>query len=272
MSTKESFFGNDGRLSVHIPAANVRWIDFLTYSRLLNSKQGGWDFKEHWETRGLGPLSEACGYLETWTQNSVNAQYPKPRRGEFNFRRDMSARRVATANKAIDKVATCCEHALNGRLFQKYGIEDPPDNSPFGETRLLGYEIPLCAEANEQFKVDLIGLDTCVTLIELKQAGNKSDSPLLALVELICYALQLKRCEQYLRCEMPTLTEGHFQNVRLIIAAPEGYWHHWLTEENQKKSVRGRMEKIMAAVNTATKGTKLVLGEFVTILPQHVAQ
>src|SRR5207253_26236 len=98
----------------------------------------------------------------------------------------------------------------------------------------IGYEIPLAAESDGQLKVDIlaIGQDkSSLEIIELKKAKNKSDSPLMALTEAICYGIQAVRCQDYLVSD-PHLIEksvfkAHFKSIRLILAAPNAYWISW---------------------------------------------
>ena len=289
----DTFFKDSGDLEVEMPAKRVRWIDFLTYSRLLNSKsdEKGWNSKTHWIKRGLEPLSKLEA-VRTWTKNSVKNKktYPRPREGNFNLTRKFSDNREKAAVEcdrlSIDK---CNENSLNSRLFQRFSGPSAPADSPFPEATLLAYEVPLCDDSDGQLKVDLLGLlrrknSYNISVIELKQATSPSNSPLLALVECICYGLQIIRCQKQMIVEYNRIIKAkkmedcnlinkfHFNSISLVIAAPENYWRYWeCLEDSPKKKVREDMKSLIAAVNAGLKETtQLVLEDFVTIEQKHL--
>ena len=298
MSELQPFF-HDGNLRVRIPCGKVRWIDFLTYSRLLNSREGGWDFKstrkggglQRWKADGLERLVEAdfIEFVEQWTGNSLKnpKAYPRPRPNDFRLGRDFTNdRKRAAASCDPNKIGTCSENSLNARLFQNHGV------FPSGETMtcgtnpfsgpLLGYEVPLCDDSDGQLKIDLLACDQItrqLEIIELKQASNANNSPLMALIEGICYGLQLWRCRvefskesrdtaKRLEDSRFELKLDDFKTLQLTIAAPRDYWKSWGCTDNEAKTVMGQMEQILAAVNRQTKklrGPELKLSTFCII-------
>jgi hypothetical protein len=246
----ESMISGDGGLRV--PATSVTWLQFLQLSRVTNSEQGGWDYKSYWEKRCLGKLRNA-EFLKTWTKNSLeeNAR-PKPRDNDFRFDRDFSVSRnglLAENNDSWDKHS---ENTLNTKIFynrNKKGIIPPAG-------KIVGFEIPLAAESDGQLKVDLFGLgclesdekEKFISITELKKADNTNNSPLLALTEAVCYGLQLIRCKDSLLKD-PTLVKekimsDHFKNIRLVLAAPTGYWKYWISSNLEK-----RLNEIIAQAN-----------------------
>jgi len=232
--------GDDGELFV--PAKAVTWFQFLQLSRLTNSEEAGWNSKSYWVERGLGRLSKPI--LQRWTKNSLASNVrPKPRTTSFCFGRKMSDQREATREGS--------ENFLNAKLFM--------DETPLpGAGKFLGYEIPLAAESNGQLKIDLLGHGNdagaaFISIVELKKAGNQKDSPLLALTEAICYAIQVIRCKEALLKDAALrekgITAAHFQNIRLILAAPKEYWEYW-GGKNSENQLREIVDSVSSAVST----------------------
>lgn len=292
MSESQPFFQNDGNLHVIIPSKEARWIDFLIYSRLLNSPKGGWDFKSTWKVDGLERLADA-EFIERWTDNSLRAQktYPRPRTSEFKFARDFTVERRNAADSCATKpIGGCSENSLNARLFQNHGVFSSRGAMTCGTNPftgpLLGYEVPLCDDSDGQFKIDLLACDQIarrLEIIELKQASNTNNSPLMALVEGICYGLQLWRCSKELSRESRDtakrlndprfeLAPEHFNVMQIIIAAPSQYWDYWDCPNGGDEVVKDRMDEILKAVSLETqrRGFTLTLGKFCHIKSEHV--
>lgn len=118
------------------------------------------------------------------------------------------------------------EDALNWWLFQN------PKTLPNIE-KFLSYEVPLASDRDDQLKLDLLGVgkDGELILAELKKGENESDSPLMALTELICYIIQLKRClkkAKYRTALADSMDmEGELSAVSLYLVAPARYWEYW---------------------------------------------
>jgi len=155
------------------------------------------------------------------TQLAKNKNPSKAR--EKNFCPERKSDRAKLLNEAKAKLTeginSLSENHLSILLYDK-------QISQWGN--LIGYEIPLAAESEGQLKIDLLGkgitTERYVSIVELKQADNKNDSPLMALTEAICYGLQLGRCRKKLLAELKV---EDFKIIRLILAAPSEYWSHW---------------------------------------------
>ncbi len=98
----------------------------------------------------------------------------------------------------------------------------------------LTYELPLCAESDGLLRADLVHFvpvpeNGLVEIIELKKGLGKNqnesrDSPLMALVEAICYGLQLLRCWDDLQKELKMdldVEPFEIKHLHLILAAPD---------------------------------------------------
>ena len=211
--------GGDG--SLRVPAKSVTWFQFLQLSRLTNSEQGGWDSLSHWETRGLEKLLNAEP-LQAWTRNSLHSKTrPVPRKKNFRFNERQSGRgssfMTAAAKNLTVGIDKLNENQLNSLLFHQNKLQ------VWG--RLIGYEIYLADEAENQLKIDLLGKgEGFISIVELKQGKNRGHSPLMMLTEVICYAIQLIRCKAGLQAEYEF---GDFQTIRLNLAAPDTYWNYW---------------------------------------------
>ena len=289
---KQTFFESDGSLQVTIPHDDVTWIDFLTNSRRLNSLEGGWDFQTTWKDRGLDQLLNAK-FLGQWTDTSLHDSktHPRPRPADFKLGRVFTDEREAAAD-ACDpmQIAHCSENSLNARLFQNFGISPSGHRTnckpnPFSGP-LLGYEVPLCDDSDGQLKIDLLARGSVpvqLEIIELKQANNTNNSPLMALVEGICYGLQLWRCQKAFRVESAALARSsnaeefklqpaHFDILNLTIAAPKLYWSRWNCIGEEAIKINGKMKEILTKVNEAKKlrGAKLNLRDFCIVESGHL--
>jgi hypothetical protein len=172
------------------------------------------------------------------------------------------------------------ENSLSARLFQKFSA--PSSVSPFSGS-LLAYEVPLCDAREGQLKIDLLACGQSaprLEIIELKQA-NGHDSPLMALVECICYGLQLWRCREEFRKECGKIEDRSvelqvedFKNMQLTIAAPQQYWDYWECTGNEAEQIRGQMQQILDAVSEAknSNGPKFNLNDFFLITPGHISK
>lgn len=191
----DSMISKDGDISIKLKSKEVTWFNFLEYSRVANSVFGGWNNKSYWIKKGLKILSES-NFIQEWTSNSFN-NYPEPRRNNFMFNREPSDRREDIVNKDVDKIDILSENDINTFLFFN-------KNDSFSDYKLIGYEIPLVNEKDGQLKIDLLSLDikdNKIGIIELKQSNSPTNSPLLALVELFCYGIQLLNCKTYISKE-----------------------------------------------------------------------
>lgn len=102
--------------------------------------------------------------------------------------------------------------------------------------------------------------------MELKQARNTGDGPLMAFVEVLCYGLQAIRCKNELLSELQKIpavrseiTAKSFDKTRLIIAAPDVYWKNWRKADEVKRDfdvlikVKEDLEVLKDAINYSDK-------------------
>jgi hypothetical protein len=97
--------------------------------------------------------------------------------------------------------------------------------------RCVTYELPLCATAEGQLKADLVVFNASglVEIVELKRSAEDGtrDNPLMALVEGICYTLQMLRCWRDLAAELTECIKVARppHTINIVLAAPD-YWDH----------------------------------------------
>ena len=238
---------SDGSIAVKIPSDEVTWFSFLQASRALNSEQGGWNSKEHWVKEGLHRLANEDrpeAFLSKWTEASLNSKsYPLPRKSDFKF----ADRRDALAKGKRGKSGTPKEGSENelnwnlSRWIQKVFAKALPETH-----RIATYELPLAAESDGQLKVDVVIFDPSgfVEIIELKKSGKEGqpDSPLMALVETLCYTLQLLRCwtslSDCLEAEAPGKwpSKLNIENISIVLAAPD-YWNNCKPGRNGEREI-----------------------------------
>jgi hypothetical protein len=134
----------------------------------------------------------------------------------------------------------------------------------------ISYEVPLAGESDGQLKADLMvfhaanGQLNTVEIVELKKAAG-TDSPLMALIASICYAIQFIRCwdtrNSKLRDEIGEflgvgLKASRPNTIRLILAAPGSYWKrvHPQNEATRPAAFEeGDLEKMKQVVNGIDK-------------------
>ena len=243
-----STIGDDG--SILLPSKAVTWFEFLAISRLTNSDYGGWNSKSYWLERGLNRLSTEIVYK--WTENSLSEKaLPKPRKRDFKLERAETAARLeaeqsGTKSLMDSGINDLTENKLNAVLHTK-------DHWPCAWGSFLSYEVPLADESDGQLKIDLLGTgDKSLSIVELKQAKSPSNTPLMALIEALCYSIQIIRCKK-------NLPDKHqaFERIRIIIAAPEAYWNQWNSKKHPEWSPKmwlPTLADIIAAVNQKLPG------------------
>lgn len=232
--SKESIIRHDGSILVAWKAKDVTWQTVLQAARAANSEQGGWNNKEFWEELGLNQLTELANgkvagreFLKQWTLQSLDKDaLPLPRRSKFRIDLREKAKgdgrrgsgEPVAAKFGIVREPADEEHRLNWWLYM----------AQRSEKKKLTYELPLCAESDGLLRADLVHFvpenDGLVEIIELKKGQTEGrDSPLMALVEAICYGLQLLRCWSALQPELNQhLKVEPFEpkHLLLILAAP----------------------------------------------------
>lgn len=237
-STKQgSFVTDEGELNVILDLEEITWFEFYWFSRAMPSPAGGWDFREYWWERGVQKLAER-EFIKKWTENSLDQNVlPRPRTNEFKFDRNPKDRsRLGESLKLRASLDEATEHELNYGLFNGgFGIKLPDGIRP------LGYEIPLAKESDGQLKVDLFGVSTrgpAIEIVELKKANNENNSPLLALTEAICYALQTLRCmDALLKEEQLKEHRKAFEQINITILAPARYWGYWSARDGLDRNL-----------------------------------
>lgn len=264
----ESIIQPDGSLRIIVRHQDVSWFDFLRHSRSCRARDWGWNSRRYWGPRGVDVLvANLAATVSQWTKQSLSANAaPPPRIGNFMLNREHTLDRLALPE--IDSSMAYSENALSFSTFRKYA-DAVGDNRFLGVIDLIGYEIPLGEERRRQLKVDLLGLSfnpvPTIEIIELKDADNTGDSPLMALTEGICYALQILRCKNALLGELfalPAILEGtgrvkpfssaetDFRNINIRLAAPKAYWDLWFRPPLIRSTVESKMREIVDGVNT----------------------
>jgi hypothetical protein len=270
------FTDNNVTVSVKRPHEGVTWFDILGWGRTVNSEERGWNSKSFWVERGIDRLASFIlddgenSPIAKWTKRSTaeicneegedNDMRPPPRKEDFRLTRkpeiDVSSghpKRGKTLTRKIDSITNkTSENQLNWSCYL---------NEPENKT-VWSYEVPLAAEQSGQLKMDLFHIGTgsdgiAIEIIELKKATG-ADSPLMALVESICYLCQLTRCWNALRAD----TEGESlkkidlkdREIRLILAAPNEYWENACGSTKRFEDEHfEKMEKIVEVVGDTLK-------------------
>jgi hypothetical protein len=261
----------DKNVSIQVPHQKVTWFNILGWERDMNANQGGWNFKDndYWIKRGLDWMFDASqtegnnSPIAQWTTASMKQSVkPEPRQKGFRLLRHpdtngdhsnlhRGSEGNPLANK-IENIQSASENQLNWSCY----LNEPKNNT------VWAYEIPLAAEKSGQLRMDLFHISTgpngkVIEIIELKDADGK-DSPLMALVESICYLCQLTRCWKALRADTKedSLKDLSLQDceIQLILAAPNEYWENAcgrakrFEDEHFKK-----MKKIVEVVGNSLK-------------------
>ena len=264
----ENFIDNVGGLTVRLEPDHVSWFDFLWFSRNTRAKNGGWNSKTHWWEKGVLKLAgDTTGFVAKWTRRSLESQknnryLPPLRTGEFKFIRSDTEERgdlIKSLNKRVYPFQDATENELSFALYK----EGLGKFERLDFVNLLGYEIPLSSESDGQLKVDLFGLSTdggALEIIEIKKAKNQGDSPLLALTEAICYALQTLRCEESLLKETQLANhEDAFKRINVTLLAPASYWNYWDPASDVESALKVIVEQVNAGIADDNFDSKLEL-------------
>ncbi len=239
----------EGDLKLLIKSTNVTWFNFLQYSRITNSLNGGWNFKSYWEDRGIKFINDH-DFIRKWTKQSLEESIsPKPRNNSFKFERGLSEDRNECMKKEIKTpLSQKSENAINAEIFSK-------QKNIYPDHGIMGYEIPLAADSDGQLKIDLLSYDkknNNIGLIELKQADNHNDSPLMGFIELICYGIQIIKCKNNMLKELSeqnnNINDKSFNFIKLILASPDAYYKYWNFNDENKIS----FGKIISSINEET--------------------
>lgn len=244
--SEESIIGTDG--SLKLSNNEVTWFSFLQLSRSTNSEQKGWNSKSHWSKRGLDQLVSASGgFVAAWTKNSLDSKtLPKPREGKFQFEDRL---------KALEKG----ERGFAGTPKEKAenGINWGLSQSLRTRSRIFAYEVPLAKEQKGQLKADVVVFHVGgrIEIIELKCSGKKSpDTPLMALTEAICYAIQTTRCWEHMAKEAEAHLGGKsldkLTEIHLVLAAPD-YWNNCNPGRGEKRRINPEQVSKLVAITDA---------------------
>lgn len=243
-----SFIQSNGDIQVIISQKEVTWFDIFYYSRHLNSNFGGWNSKSHWLTLGVNAINSLSEeVLKSYFQKSLKPDDEKSdeyrpviRSDKFCFSREMSEERKQILVNSRNLNAS--ENELNTWIFSKNNA-----NIKGCEVSWKGYEIPLSGESSGQLKIDLVGIDNqnTIHIVELKKTHDKgTDSPLFAVIEVLCYGIQWFRCKENFEYELNNSSE----QIKLSVATPENYWGDWIKTDETKKSFLDCVKKIMDAM------------------------
>ena len=259
--------GQDGSLSITVPGQKVTWFQFLQASRLATSEMGGWNSKTHWIELGLDQLHPLL--VKQWTKRSLkdNAR-PKPRSQDVILSHEDSGARMDAERRGMEALKSRIDGLLENKLNAVLHSNKNWPTADWGN--FLGYEVPLADESTGQLKIDLIGAgkdsvtgDGFVSLVELKQAESPKNSPLMALTEAICYAVQIKRCKELRK----KILNGDFKTIRLILAAPEEYWSCWKLKKHPDCSKK--MNAIVESVSEILSPSFKLTLEMVSLLYEN---
>jgi hypothetical protein len=250
MSSEETIFQADGSLLLRIKRDRATWFSVLAASRVPNSLQGGWNFQSLWKQHGLVRMKElSCrGAVEEWTRNSLKSgEDPPVRRANFRFNPEMSETRKS-------RKSSLSENALSTLLYLAYSGRGDIDALYQDDVRFVGYEVPLVEERRGMLRIDLLGVTRTadIAIVELKRR-NSHDSPLMAFVEAVCYAIQFLRCGEPLLAELRSATGvalllDRSEHVHVRIAAPEPYWASW-TDDHTGMAFRDDISDVLGPVN-----------------------
>jgi len=194
------------------------WQIVLQEGRNTKSPDGGWNYKRYWIDRGLEEMLPKNHFVE-WTYNSLKTEDAR----EKSFQ-------IADRIKALE----CGERGKDGTPTKETENEFNWKLSKYLHKHqyIFTYELPLKSSRENQLIADvaMFGAESHqVEICELKIGDNNKDSPLLAFVELMCYATELTKCWDDLSKELPHPFDLRVMN--LIIAAPTVYWEYWFDEE-----------------------------------------
>jgi hypothetical protein len=246
VSKTESIIKSNGDIQITIPKDKVIWQDVLKTGRFERSTSGGWNSKTHWRKRGLDILMNiGSSVLKTWTKNSLNEKSSPEIREDRDFRIE-ERKDALTKNKrgSAGEPSEGSENNFNWELSKYLWRQSKRWNS-----FISPYELPLTGTQSDQLHSDIVVFDeskSLIEIIELKQAGNQKDSPLMAFTEGICYTLQLLRNWAGIKGEL--MKFGHtmesLENINIIIAAPKGYWEHWAKSDKIKTEILEKFNDI----------------------------
>ncbi|PJZ89044.1 hypothetical protein [Leptospira levettii] len=239
----ESMIQKDGSLKIENSSKKADWYEFFYYSRHLNSKFGGWNFKSYWKSDALEKLSSNEIIIETYTKNTIqNINPARPlREKDFMLKRDLVEKRGAEDS----------ENLLNFNLFNHLQNSNESFQS-------IGYEIPLVATNESQLKVDLFAIQKETqhpNIIEIKRKDNTDDSPLFGIVEAITYGFQFWKCQNFIKREYT----GHYSEelncdvIHLSLIAEEDYFKYWNFESKDIENVK----KIIQTINNCIQSKNI---------------
>ena len=209
------------------PFGELSWYSFLRASRNANSGLGGWNSRTHWAGRGLRTFvndGRPESFISSWTIASLKTTCdPVPRTKAFKI---AERERDLTTGKRGKAGTPKGENFINWQIARRIFL----DHSS-GRRRGVTYELPLSARKHGQLKADVVIFNArgLVEIVELKRTGSRGtpDNPLMALVEGICYTLQLLQCWRDLQTELAKSVDMNEppKTINIVLAAPD-YWDH----------------------------------------------
>jgi hypothetical protein len=229
VTSSDSIVREDGSIFVVAPPDESSWQVLLQAARMANSANNGFDQKSTWWKRGVQTIFDtSTGELRpktftgTWTENSLKDLHAPPARADFGVQiEDRQTRLYATSD---ERDYATGENKLNWETSRSI-------HSKLGKIAITVFEFYLADTAEDQLKVDIAVFksDGEIHLIELKKMEPKN-SPLLAAVELICYACQIARCRSQLEHGIAKplgMPDYRIRKLVLHAVAPEGWDVSW---------------------------------------------
>jgi len=241
-----SIIKEDGSIVIQISANKVNWQKILQSARITNWKNGGWNSKSYWISHGLEAISAIHDdILMRWTENSLVDGSKRVRTDKYMFRHE-------NLDEGKERGTVGSENRINWNL-SKYIWEKTGKNK--ADTKVT-FELPLTDEKENQLKADIVIFHkqkkATVDILEIKKSNNNSDSPLLAVIEGLCYALQIICCWENLIKERELVGLKELSDINIIVAAPEGYWDYWYkspADNEEKEKIFKKLSKMIESIN-----------------------
>lgn len=241
----QSIIRDDGSIYFVSDLKETTWQSVLQATRLASSVHLGWDYPTYWWKRGVEAVfdttKEGCepkGFTRQWFTNSLNKELAPRARTDF---KQIADRVDALKGASHSRDNATSENKLNWEISK--AIDAKLKNSA-----LTAYELYLVQESKNQLKVDIAVFcrDGVLHLIELKKE-KPDNSPLLAAIELICYACQICLCRVILEAAVEASkgwSNFHIKEIVLHAVAPNQWPGSWWKHGANAKEFEDGMKKL----------------------------